>query len=38
VVPGPAIITETDSTTIVYPAHKGVVDEYSNILIWPAKR
>jgi len=38
VVPGPAIITETDSTTVVYPAHKGVVDEYSNILIWPAKR
>jgi len=38
VVKGPAIVTETDSTTVIYPGHKGVVDEYSNILIWPVKR
>jgi N-methylhydantoinase A len=38
VIPGPAIVTETDSTTVVYPGHKGVVDDLSNILIWPARK
>ncbi len=37
VVKGPAIVTETDSTTVVYPGHVGTVDEHSNILIRPAR-
>jgi N-methylhydantoinase A len=36
VVKGPAIVLEEDSTTLIHPKHKGVVDEYSNILIYPA--
>jgi len=36
VVNGPAIVLEEDSTTLIHPKHKGVVDEYSNILIYPA--
>jgi len=35
VVPGPAIVTEHDSTTVILPGHLGAVDEYSNILIRP---
>lgn len=35
VVKGPAIITQTDSTTVILPEHYGKVDEYLNILIWP---
>jgi N-methylhydantoinase A len=35
VVKGPAIITQTDSTTVILPEHYGQVDEYLNILIWP---
>ena len=34
-VPGPAIITQKDSTTVVHPGHVGEVDEYLNILINP---
>ena len=34
-VPGPAIITQKDSTTVVHPGHVGDVDEYLNILINP---
>ncbi len=32
---GPAVITQSDSTTLILPAHYGVVDGYLNILIWP---
>ncbi len=32
---GPAIITQSDSTTLVLPGHYGYVDPYLNILIWP---
>jgi N-methylhydantoinase A len=35
-VPGPAIVTEMDSTTVILPDHIGVVDDVGNILIWPA--
>jgi len=35
VIKGPAIITQTDSTTVILPEHDGKVDEYLNILIWP---
>ncbi len=34
-IPGPAIVTQTDSTTVIHPGHQGEVDEYSNILIQP---
>jgi N-methylhydantoinase A len=37
-VPGPAVITQTDSTTLVLPEHYGEVDPYLNILIWPNGR
>jgi N-methylhydantoinase A len=33
--PGPAVITQTDSTTLILPGHHGDVDAYENILIWP---
>ncbi len=35
-VPGPAIVTEMDSTSVILPDHVGVVDAVGNILIWPA--
>lgn len=34
-VPGPAIVTEMDSTSVILPGHVGVVDKVGNILIWP---
>ena len=34
-VPGPAIITQKDSTSVVHPGHVGEVDEYLNVLINP---
>ncbi len=34
--PGPAIVTEMDSTTVVLPNFAGEIDTYSNILIRPA--
>ncbi|MBO6636626.1 MAG: hydantoinase/oxoprolinase family protein [Roseitalea sp.] len=34
-VEGPAIVVEMDSTTLIQPAHVGVIDEVGNILIWP---
>jgi N-methylhydantoinase A len=37
-VPGPAVITQADSTTLVLPGHYGEVDPYLNILIWPNGR
>jgi N-methylhydantoinase A len=33
---GAAVITQNDSTTLILPGHVGVVDDYLNILIWPA--
>ncbi len=35
-IPGPAILTEMDSTTVVLPNFAGELDTYSNILIRPA--
>ncbi len=37
-VPGPAVITQTDSTTLILPEHYGEVDPHLNILIWPNGR
>jgi len=34
-IPGPAIVMEMDSTTVVLPKHHGRVDSYGNILIYP---
>jgi N-methylhydantoinase A len=36
VVPGPAIIVEMDSTTLVLPGHAATVDQFGNLLINPA--
>jgi N-methylhydantoinase A len=36
VVPGPAIICEMDSTTLVHAGHQATVDPFGNILITPA--
>ncbi len=35
VVPGPAIVTEMDSTTLILPGHSGELDRIGNILIRP---
>ena len=35
VVPGPAIVTEMDSTTLVLPGHAATVDRMGNLLIAP---
>jgi N-methylhydantoinase A len=34
-IPAPAVITQSDSTTVILPGHYGEVDPYLNILIWP---
>ncbi len=34
-IPGPAIVVEMDSTTLILPDCAGVVDDYGNILIRP---
>jgi len=34
-IPGPAIVTEMDSTTMILTDHTGEVDEVGNILIHP---
>jgi N-methylhydantoinase A len=34
-VPGPAIITEFDSTTVVLPGYTAEIDRFANILINP---
>jgi N-methylhydantoinase A len=34
-VPGPAIVMEMDSTSVILPKHTGLVDAYANILIYP---
>jgi N-methylhydantoinase A len=35
VVPGPAIVMEMDSTSVILPKHHGRVDKFGNILIYP---
>jgi N-methylhydantoinase A len=34
-IPGPAIVIEMDSTTLILPGHSGEIDEYGNIMIRP---
>ena len=34
-IPGPAIVMEMDSTTVILPRHHGRVDSHGNILIYP---
>ena len=34
-VPGPAVLIQTDTTTVIHPGHVGEIDEYLNILIHP---
>lgn len=36
VIPGPAVLTEMDSTALILPEHTGTVDAFGNILIFPA--
>ena len=36
VVPGPAVVTEMDSTTVILPGYKAEVDSKSNLLLSPA--
>ena len=36
-IPGPAVVMEMDSTTVILPGHTGVVDRFGNILINPDK-
>ncbi|KAK1229063.1 hypothetical protein PQX77_007879 [Marasmius sp. AFHP31] len=33
--PGPCIITENDSNTLITPTHRAEIDEIGNILVWP---
>jgi N-methylhydantoinase A len=35
VIPGPAIVVEMDSTTLIETRHRGIVDTHGNILITP---
>jgi N-methylhydantoinase A len=37
VIPGPAIVLEMDSTTVVLPGHEAKVDAIGNLLINPSK-
>jgi N-methylhydantoinase A len=37
IVPGPAIVMEMDSTTVILPGHDAKVDEVGNLLINPVK-
>jgi N-methylhydantoinase A len=37
VVPGPAVVTEMDSTTLILPGHEGTVDAVGSILIRPTR-
>ncbi len=36
VVPGPAVVTEMDSTTLIHNGHSALVDDFGNLLINPA--
>jgi N-methylhydantoinase A len=35
VIPGPAVVTELDSTTLILPEHHAAVDSFGNLLIRP---
>ena len=35
-VPGPAVVTEMDSTTLIHNGHSAIVDDFGNLLINPA--
>ena len=37
VVPGPSIVMEMDSTTVILPGHEAKVDKVGNLLINPTK-
>jgi 5-oxoprolinase (ATP-hydrolysing) len=37
-IPGPAVITEMDSNTLILPGYLGEIDPMGNILIWPAEK
>jgi len=37
IVPGPSIVMEMDSTTVILPGHAAKVDEVGNLLINPSK-
>ena len=37
-IPGPAIISEMDSTTVILPAYEANVDALGNLLINPVKQ
>ena len=32
-IPGPAVVEEFDSTTVVHPGYQATVDQYGNLLI-----
>ena len=36
-IPGPAIVSEMDSTTVILPGYHAMVDTVGNLLINPAK-
>ena len=38
VVPGPSIVVEMDSTTLILPGHEALVDDIGNLLINPVKQ
>jgi len=38
VIPGPAIISEMDSTTVILPGNSATVDDVGNLLINPVKQ
>lgn len=37
-IPGPAIIRQYDSTTVLLPRHIAEVDQFGNLIIWPADK
>ncbi|KAF2186422.1 hypothetical protein K469DRAFT_572178 [Zopfia rhizophila CBS 207.26] len=37
-IPGPAVISEMDSNTLILPGYIGEIDSIGNILIWPAEK
>jgi len=38
VIPGPAIISEMDSTTVILPGNSATVDDVGNLLINPVNQ
>jgi 5-oxoprolinase (ATP-hydrolysing) len=37
-IPGPAVVSEMDSNTLILPGHFGEIDFMGNILIWPEEK